>query len=192
VPQIEADYPNMRVTAGGEQEEQGRFGPALAFNFVLALFAMYATMALAFGSYFRPLIVLLIVPLGFIGALLGHAALGLNLTLLSIFGVIGLVGVIVNDSLLIVDLIQRAEEEGKDPVEAISESTIRRVRAVTLTTFTTFFSIAPLILEASVQAQFLSPTAVALGFGVLFASVLQMFLVPALASLYAMTRAVIA
>jgi multidrug efflux pump subunit AcrB len=188
LPDLQADYPDLIVTAGGEQEEQGRFGPALAFNFALALFAMYATLALAFGSYFRPLILFAIIPLGFVGALLGHAALGLNLTLLSMFGVIGLAGVIINDALLIIERIQQSEENGTDPAEAISESVVRRVRAVTLTTLTTFFGIAPLIIETSVQAQFLIPTAVALGFGVLFASVLQMFLVPALASLYSGVR----
>jgi multidrug efflux pump subunit AcrB len=188
VPDLQDDYPSLVVTAGGEQEEQGRFGPALAFNFLLALFAIYAALALAFGSYFRPLILFFIIPLGFVGALLGHAVLGLNLTLLSMFGVIGLAGVIVNDALLIVERIQTAERDGTDAADAISDSVVARVRAVTLTTLTTFFGIAPIILETSVQAQFLIPTAVALGFGVLFASVLQMFLVPALASIYSGVR----
>jgi multidrug efflux pump subunit AcrB len=183
VPQLQEDYPDLRVQTGGEQEEQGRFGPALAFNFALAILAIYALLALAFGSYFRPLIVLGIIPFGFVGALLGHAALGLNLTLLSMFGVIGLAGVIVNDALLIVDFTQAREREGAPPLEAIAEATLGRFRPVTLTTLTTFLGIAPLILETSVQAQFLIPTAVSLGAGVLFASVLQMVLVPAYSSL---------
>ena len=185
VPELERDYPGLVVTVGGEQEEQQRFGPALATNFVLALFAIYAILALAFGSYGRPLIVLAIIPFGFVGALLGHAALGLNLTLLSMFGVIGLAGVIVNDALLIVDYIISDEADGKSPRDAIVDSTVQRFRPVTLTTLTTFFGIAPLILETSVQAQFLVPTAVALGVGILFGSFVMILLVPALASVYA-------
>ena len=183
VPQLQEDYPDLRVQTGGEQEEAGRFGPALAFNFALALFAIYAVLALAFGSYFRPLIVLGVIPFGFVGALLGHAVLGLNLTLLSMFGVIGLAGVIVNDALLIVDFVQEREAAGEDPRDAIVEATLSRFRAVIMTTLTTFLGIAPLIFETSVQAQFLIPTAVALGAGVLFASILQMVLVPAYAAL---------
>ncbi|TDL78196.1 efflux RND transporter permease subunit [Palleronia sediminis] len=188
VPGLEDDYPDLRVTTGGEQEEAGRFGSALALNFGLTLLAIYGTLALAFGSYARPFIVLGVIPFGFFGAVIGHAALGLNVTLLSMFGIIGLSGVIVNAALLIVDFIQSNEAEGMDPFDAIVEATLSRFRPVILTTLTTFFGIAPLILEPSVQAQFLIPTAVALGFGVLFASLIQMVIVPAYASLYAMGR----
>ncbi|WGH79979.1 efflux RND transporter permease subunit [Jannaschia ovalis] len=188
VPEIERDLPGVSVATGGEQEEAGRFGPALAFNFSLALFAIYATLSLAFGSYLRPLIVLGIVPFGLVGAIFGHAALGLNLTLLSMFGVVGLAGVIVNDALLIVDYIMEAEDDGQDPMDAIADATLGRFRPVILTTLTTVLGITPLILETSVQAQFLIPTAVSLGFGVAFVSVLQMVLVPAYASLYARAR----
>lgn len=185
VPQLQRDYPGLVVSVGGEQEEQQRFGPALATNFVLAIFAIYAILALAFGSYVRPLIVLAIIPFGFVGALLGHAALGLNLTLLSMFGVIGLAGVIVNDALLIVDYIISNERDGMSPTDAIVDATVSRFRPVTLTTMTTFFGIAPLILETSVQAKFLVPTAVSLGVGILFGSAVMIMLVPALASVYA-------
>ena len=185
VPELTRDYPDLVVTVGGEQEEQRRFGPALLTNFVLALFAIYAILALAFGSYGRPLIVLAIIPFGFVGALLGHAALGLNLTLLSMFGVIGLAGVIVNDALLVVDYVISNERDGQSPREAIVAATVERFRPITLTTMTTFFGIAPLILETSVQAQFLVPTAVALGIGILFGSGVMILLVPALASVYA-------
>ena len=187
-PGLEEDYPGLRISTGGEQEESARFGSALALNFGIALFGIYATLALAFGSYLRPLIVLGVLPFGFFGAVLGHVLLGLNLTLLSLFGIIGLSGVIVNGALLIVDFIQTYESDGRDPFEAIIGAALDRFRAIVLTTLTTFFGIAPLILETSVQAQFLIPTAVALGFGILFASVLQMVLVPAYASLYARGR----
>ncbi|MBS1303403.1 efflux RND transporter permease subunit, partial [Loktanella sp. SALINAS62] len=183
VPGLREDYPGLRVSAGGEQEEQGRFLPALATNFGLALLAIYTLLSLAFGSYLKPLIVLGVVPFGFVGALLGHAALGLNLTILSLFGVIGLAGVIINDALLIVDFTRAREARGAPPLDAIVEATLGRFRPVVLTTLTTFLGITPLMLETSVQAQFLIPTAVSLGAGVLFASVLQMVLVPAYSSL---------
>ncbi|MFW5642170.1 MAG: efflux RND transporter permease subunit [Roseicyclus sp.] len=188
VPDLREDLPGLAVTAGGEQEEQGRFSASLAQDFALALFGIYAVLALAFNSYLRPLIVLLVLPFGFVGAVLAHAALGLNLTLLSMFGIIGLSGVIVNGALLIVDYIQAEEAEGASPEEAIARATLSRFRPITLTTLTTFLGVTPLILETSVQAQFLIPTAVSLGFGVLFASALQMLLVPAYAALHAGLR----
>lgn len=188
VPQLKQDFPGLEVAAGGEQEEAGRFSGALAFNFGLALFAIYAILALAFGSYGRPAIVLLVIPFGALGAVVGHAILGIDLTLLSMFGIVGLAGVIVNDSLLIVDFIQEGEAVGKPEPEAIVDATLSRFRPIMLTTLTTFLGITPLVLETSVQAQFLIPTAVSLGAGVLFVSVLQMVLVPAYAALYAAAR----
>ncbi|MEL7279210.1 MAG: efflux RND transporter permease subunit [Pseudomonadota bacterium] len=188
VPKLQADFPGLTVSAAGEQEEASRFSSSLAQNFGLAFFGIYAVLALAFGSYLRPLIVLLVLPFGFVGAVFAHAALGLNLTLLSLFGIIGLSGVIVNGALLIVDYIQAAEAEGDSPEDAITKATLSRFRPITLTTLTTFLGVTPLILETSVQAQFLIPTAVSLGFGVLFASILQMVLVPAYASLHAGLR----
>jgi len=182
-PQLLKDYPDLVVETGGEQEEAGRFGSNLAYNFSLALFGIYAVLALAFGSYLLPIVVLLVIPFGVIGAILGHLLLGLNLTLLSLFGIIGLAGVVVNGSLLIVTFMQQQEADGAEPADAIEEAAIARFRPIVLTTLTTFLGITPLILETSVQAQFLIPTAVSLGFGVLFAALLQMVLVPANASL---------
>ncbi|MEM9794957.1 MAG: efflux RND transporter permease subunit [Pseudomonadota bacterium] len=185
VPEIARDLSGVTVSAGGEQEEAARFGQALAFNFALALMAIYAILTLAFGSFTLPLIVIGVIPFGFFGAVFGHWALGLDLTLLSMFGVVGLAGVIVNDALLIVDYIKEREDDGDDPLDAVSEATLDRFRPVMLTTLTTFLGITPLVLETSVQAQFLIPTAVALGGGVLFVAILQMVLVPAFASLHA-------
>lgn len=188
VPQIVTDYPDVSVTAGGEQEESGRFTSTLAFNFLMAMFAIYAILTLAFASYVRPAIVLLVLPFGAVGAIFGHALLGIDLTLLSMFGIIGLSGVIVNGALLIVDFIIEGEAQGKSSDDAIRDATLSRFRPIILTTLTTFLGVTPLVLETSVQAQFLIPTAVALGCGVLFGSVLQMALVPALASLHRRLR----
>jgi multidrug efflux pump subunit AcrB len=182
LPEIQQDYPSVSVQYGGEQEEQARFGPALAQNFALALFAIYALLALAFRSYSRPLLILLTVPFALVGAIGGHALLGLNLTLLSMFGIIGLTGILINASLLLLNEYEDQIAQGLDWRDALPEAAARRFRPIFLTTLTTFLGISPLILETSLQAQFLIPTAVSLGFGVLVGSMLVLLIVPAYAS----------
>lgn len=185
VPDLQAQHPDLRVSIGGEQEEQGRTAPALVRNFLLALFAIYALIALAFNAYLQPFVVLGVIPFGLIGALLGHLLLGLNLTLLSVFGLIGLSGVIVNDALLMIDFYNEKRRGDTDPQTAIIEAALERFRPILLTSLTTFFGVFPLVLEQSVQARFLIPTAISLGFGILVGTLLLMFLVPALATLHA-------
>ncbi|KAA9008932.1 efflux RND transporter permease subunit [Histidinibacterium aquaticum] len=188
VPDLREQTPGLMVSVGGEQEERGQTGPALARNFGLAMIAVYGILALAFQSYFRPLLILMTVPFGLIGAVGGHFLLGLSLTLLSMFGIIGLAGIIVNGGLLINDVVQELEAEGVPPEDAIVEATVRRFRPILLTTLTTFFGIFPLILETSVQAKFLIPTAVSLAFGLLVAMVLLPLLMPAYLSVYNWAR----
>jgi multidrug efflux pump subunit AcrB len=185
LPKIRRDYPGVQVQYGGEQEEQARFGPALAQNFALALFAIYALLALAFRSYSRPFLILLTVPFALVGAIAGHALMGLNLTLLSMFGIIGLTGILINASLLLLNEYDALRSEGVDWQTAAPEATARRFRPIFLTTLTTFLGISPLILETSLQAQFLIPTAVSLGFGILVGSAIVLLVVPAYASLSA-------
>lgn len=185
LPAIQQDYPGVEVQYGGEQEEQARFGPALAQNFALALFGIYALLALAFGSFTRPLMILLTVPFALVGAIGGHALLGLNLTLLSMFGIVGLTGILINASLLLLNEYDTLRGEGTQWAEALPEAAARRFRPILLTTLTTFLGISPLILETSLQAQFLIPTAVSLGFGILAGSVLVLLVVPAYAALSA-------
>jgi multidrug efflux pump subunit AcrB len=189
VPGLRDDVPGLEVAVAGEQEEQGQTTPALARNFGLAMLAVYGILAMAFQSFARPLLVLATLPFGLVGAVLAHYALGLNLTLLSMFGIIGLAGILVNGGLLINDVIQRLEAEGADPHEAIVEATVARFRPILLTTLTTFFGIFPLILETSVQAKFLIPTAVSLAFGLLAGSLLLQVLMPAYAAIYNRARA---
>ncbi|MBS3804243.1 MAG: efflux RND transporter permease subunit [Oleiphilaceae bacterium] len=189
LPELQARHPDLRVTVGGEQEEQARTTPALATGFVLALFAIYAVMALAFNAYTPPLVLLLTIPFGFIGALAGHLIMGLNLTMLSIFGLIGLSGVIINDALLMLDFIEEKHRQGVAMAEAVVDSALARFRPILLTSLTTFFGVFPLILERSVQAKFLLPTAVSLGFGILFGTLLLMLLVPALVMLTGRSQA---
>lgn len=185
LPEIRRDHPSIEVGYGGEQEEQARFGPALAQNFALALFGIYALLALAFQSWSRPLLIVLTVPFALVGAIGGHALLGLNLTLLSMFGIIGLTGIIINASLLLLNEYQSLREDGMEWRAAIPEAAAQRFRPIFLTTLTTFFGISPLILETSLQAQFLIPTAVSLGFGILAGSVIVLLVVPAYTSVAA-------
>lgn len=185
LPKIRQDHPGLKVQYGGEQEEQARFGPALAQNFALALFGIYALLALAFQSYSRPVLILLTVPFALVGAVAGHALLGLNLTLLSMFGIIGLTGILINAALLLLNEYDAMRSEGIEWEAALPEAAARRFRPIMLTTLTTFLGISPLILESSLQAQFLIPTAVSLGFGILAGSALVLLVVPAYASISA-------
>lgn len=180
MPDVQARYPDVTVRLTGEAEEQDDFGPALAVNFGLALFAIFALLALALRSYVQPLLVLLTIPFGFMGALCGHALLGLDLTLLSIFGVVGLSGIVINGALLLIATANTLHrDEGRAWPEAIEEAVVTRFRPIFLTTLTTALGVAPLVLETSIQAQFLIPTAVSLSGGILMGSLFVLFLVPA-------------
>jgi multidrug efflux pump subunit AcrB len=181
IPALQAQIPGLTYAMGGEQREQGRTLPSLARNFVLALFCMYALLALAFRSYIQPLIVLASIPLGLVGAVLGHLVLGLSMGLTSLFGVVGLAGIIVNGSLVLIDFINEERAHGKPPAQAIRDACKGRFRPILLTAVTTFLGIFPLIIEKSIQAQFLIPLAVSIGFGVLLGTMIQMLLTPALA-----------
>ncbi|HEU4646993.1 MAG TPA: efflux RND transporter permease subunit [Burkholderiales bacterium] len=181
IPALQARIPGLTYAMGGEQREQGRTLPSLARNFVLALFCMYALLALAFRSYVQPLIVLASIPLGLVGAVLGHLVMGLPMGLTSLFGVIGLAGIIVNGSLVLIDFINEERGRGKPAAEAIRDACKGRFRPILLTAVTTFLGIFPLIIEKSIQAQFLIPLAVSIGAGVLLGTLIQMLLTPALA-----------
>lgn len=180
LPAITKQIPGFRYAMGGEQGEQGKTLPALAKNFLLAVFCMYALLALAFRSYIQPLIVLVSIPFGLVGAVLGHLAMGLSMGLTSLFGVIGLAGIIVNGSLVLIDFINEQKRRTPDTAEAIVQACMNRFRPILLTAITTFLGIFPLIIERSIQAQFLIPLAVAIGVGVIVGTALQMLLTPAL------------
>jgi multidrug efflux pump subunit AcrB len=181
IPELQASVPGLTYAMGGEQREQARTLPSLARNFVLAMFCMYALLALALRSYLQPLIVLASIPLGLVGAVLGHLALGLPMGLTSLFGVVGLAGIIVNGSLVLIDFINEERARGKPPALAIRDACKGRFRPLLLTAVTTFLGIFPLIVERSIQAQFLIPLAISIAAGVLVGTVIQMLLTPALA-----------
>ncbi|MEL7059081.1 MAG: efflux RND transporter permease subunit [Acidobacteriota bacterium] len=178
LPRLLADYRGLTFDFEGEQREQEESLSSLGDNFIVALCVMFGLLAIPFRSYTQPLIVMAVIPFGFVGALFGHLLLGLELTLLSFFGIVALTGVVVNDSLIMVDLINRQRLDGVPLDTAIREAGKRRFRPILLTTLTTFLGLSPMILETSLQARFLVPMAVSLGFGIVFATVLTLLLVP--------------
>ncbi len=179
IPALAQNYPGVLVDFGGEQRTQGDTQAALGQATGFALFVIFALLALIFRSYIQPIVVMLAIPLGLIGAVLGHYIVGVSLGLLSIFGIIGLAGVVINNSLVMIDLYNEYLEKGMDTRKAVIEGTKDRFRPILLTSLTTFLGIYPLIMETSLQAQFLIPLAVSIGFGVLFGTVIIVLAVPA-------------
>jgi len=139
---------------------------------------IYALMAIPFRSYIQPLIVMSIIPFGFVGAVWGHVLMGLDLTILSMFGLVALTGVVVNDSIVLVHFVNERRREGVGLGDAVRQSGVRRFRPILLTSLTTFAGLLPLLVAKSVQAKFLVPMAVSLGFGVIFATFITLILVP--------------
>ncbi|GMR13177.1 MAG: efflux RND transporter permease subunit [Gemmatimonadota bacterium] len=181
IPRLAAADARLGFNFGGEQQEQQESFASIGRGFVLALLVIYALLAIPFGSYIQPLIIMAAIPFGIIGALLAHLFMGLSLGLLSLFGIIGLSGVVVNDSLVMIDFINEECRKGTPPCDAIIEGAKSRFRPIMLTSLTTFLGVAPLVFERSLQAQFLIPMAASLAFGILFATAILMLLVPALA-----------
>jgi multidrug efflux pump subunit AcrB len=178
LPRLLADYRGLTYSLEGEQQQQRETLAGLKQSFLLALFLIYALLAVPFGSYLQPAIVMSAVPFGIIGAVAGHVLMGFNLTVLSMFGIVALTGVVVNDSLVLVDFINRSYRAGTPLKTAIREAGEKRFRPILLTSLTTFAGLTPLLLEKSLQAQFLIPMATSLAFGVLFATVIILILVP--------------
>ncbi|WP_305041133.1 efflux RND transporter permease subunit [Geoalkalibacter sp.] len=180
LPQLRADFPGLSFDLEGEEKERRDSVGSMRQGFLLALFGIYALLAIPFRSYSQPLLIMTAIPFGVVGAILGHLLMGFDLTILSLFGIVALSGVVVNASLLLVDRINSGRREGSDLVTAVIEGSMRRFRPILLTSLTTFFGLAPMILETSVQAQFLIPMALSLGFGVLFSTGITLVLLPCL------------
>ena len=179
--QLAHDYPGLTFDMEGEEKERRDSMASMGRGFVLALFAIFALLAIPFRSYSQPLLIMIAIPFGIVGAIIGHLVMGFNLSMLSMFGIVALSGVVVNDSLLLIDRINTNRRvAGLDLRQALVEAGVRRFRPILLTSLTTFFGLAPMILETSVQAQFLIPMAISLGFGILFATGITLLLIPAL------------
>ncbi len=176
--------PGLTYAFGGQLQQQAESFEALNRSLLLAVLVIYALLAIPFGSYTKPLLVMSVVPFGMVGAILGHLIMGLPLSTASMWGLIGLSGVVVNDSLVMLDFIGERLQAGRPVREAIIEGAKGRFRPIFLTSVTTFLGFAPLVFEQSIQAQFLSPLGVSVGFGLLFATGILMLVVPALATVY--------
>jgi len=178
LPGILAAHPGVEASFEGQSSDQREFAGAMLRYFLISLFAIYALMAVPFRSYLQPAIVMTAIPFGIVGAVWGHAILGYDLSTLSVLGIAALAGVVVNDSLVLVDYVNRERERGLSVQEAARSAGLARFRPILLTSLTTFVGLAPLIAERSVQAQFLIPMAVSLAFGVIFSTVISLILVP--------------
>ncbi|NOQ51817.1 MAG: AcrB/AcrD/AcrF family protein [Desulfuromonadaceae bacterium] len=180
LPQLLADYPGLTWDMEGEEKERSESLGSMLNGFKLAMVAIFTLLAIPFRSYSQPLLIMAAIPFGMIGAVLGHIIMGFNLSLLSLFGLVALSGVVINDSLLLIDKANRNRRAGIPLYEAIVSAATRRFRPIVLTSLTTFFGLVPMILETSVQAQFLVPMAISLGFGILFGTGIILLLIPAL------------
>jgi len=176
--ELEASYPDVAIGLEGEAREQRESFGSLRVGLAFVLLVVYTLLAIPFRSYVQPLMVMVVIPFGIVGGVLGHVIMGMPLSIMSYMGMLALCGVVVNDSLVLVDWVNRQRRAGVELLEAVRASGVARFRAVILTSLTTFFGLVPLIVEDSTQAQFLIPMAVSLGFGILFATAVTLVLVP--------------
>jgi multidrug efflux pump subunit AcrB len=174
------DYPGLTFDLEGEEKERKESMGSMGKGFAMALLLIYTLLAIPFRSYVQPIIIMFSIPFGMVGAVLGHLIMGFNLSILSVFGIVALTGVVVNDSLLLIDFINQKRKNGTELFQAVIESSQRRFRPIVLTSLTTSLGLSPMILEKSVQAQFLIPMAISLGFGILFATLITLLLIPSL------------
>ena len=175
---LTSQYPGVNWSFEGEAKEQRESFGSLYTGSLFVLFAIYAMMAIPFKSYVQPLIVMTVIPFGLVGAVLGHIIMGMNLSILSTFGMLALTGVVVNDSLVLVHYVNTRRKENMTLDDAVRSAGVARFRPIILTSLTTFAGLSPLIFEKSTQAQFLIPMAVSLGFGILFATCITLILIP--------------
>jgi multidrug efflux pump subunit AcrB len=180
-------YPGAEFSLEGEAEEQRESFASLALGLAFVFFVIYSLLAIPFRSYLQPLIVMSVIPFGAIGAIIGHWIMGMDLTIMSLLGLMALIGVVVNDSLVLVDFTNQRRKELQAGGEhshfeatrqAVLVAGVARFRPVMLTSLTTFIGLMPLLFEKAVQAQFLIPMAVSLGFGIIFATVVTLIMVP--------------
>lgn len=179
-PEFLARHPGIEITESGEVEQRKKSVSSLLIGFVFSIIFIYVLIAIPLKSYTKPLIIMSVIPFGIIGALLGHFMMGIPISILSVFGILALSGVVVNDSLVLVCEVNNLRAEGKSLSDSVKLAGMGRFRAILLTTLTTFFGLAPLLLEKEVEAQFLKPMAASLAFGIVFATLITLFLLPML------------
>lgn len=184
VPELERLYPDLRIRWEGQQEQRAESFGSMFAGFGVALAVMFVLLAIEFKSAVQPILVMLIIPFGALGAVIGHMLMDIPLTLFSFYGIIALTGIVVNDSIVLIDFINSRVRDGASVSEAIQESGTRRFRPVLLTTITTIGGLTPILLEKSIQAQILIPMATSIAFGEMFATIVVLYLVPVSYSLY--------
>ena len=173
-------FPGVRYTFEGEQSDQRDSMREMSIGFVGAMMLMYVLMAIPLKSYVQPIIVMSVIPFGFVGAVFGHVVMGFDLSIMSMCGIVALAGVVVNDSLVLVDYVNRHRKTASSLFEAVMKAGARRFRPILLTSLTTFVGLMPMLTETDMQAKFLIPMAVSLGFGILFATTITLVLLPSL------------
>ncbi|MFT5904736.1 MAG: multidrug efflux pump subunit AcrB [Cryomorphaceae bacterium] len=179
-PEMKAKFPSITISQSGEAEQREKSMKSLGLGFLTSIIFIYILIAIPLKSYVKPLIIMSVIPFGIIGALMGHYIMGIPVSILSVFGILALSGVVVNDSLVLVCRIDDIRADGTGLLDACRRAGADRFRAILLTSLTTFFGLGPLLLEKEVQAQFLKPMAASLAFGILFATVITLILLPML------------
>ena len=180
LPTLTRDFPGLTYSFEGHQADMRESMSSLYSGFALAMLGVFALLAIPFGSYSQPAIVMVSIPFGVVGAVLGHLIMGYSLSVMSMMGIVALSGVVVNDSLVLIVYANELRQRGLPPLEAVRTAGIRRFRPILLTTLTTFGGLAPMIFETSMQARMMIPMAISLGFGILFATGISLLIVPCL------------
>lgn len=180
VPEWQKRHPDVSLAQRGDAEAQAEFMSEFLSLYAVAVFAMYMILAIAFGSYWQPMLIMSAIPFGFMGAAFGHFLFGLDFALFSFFGVGAAAGVVVNDNLVLIDLVNRLRAQGEGAFAALVKAGVNRFRPIVLTSVTTFIGLLPIMFERSTDAQFLKPTVVSLAFGVAFALFVTLLFVPAM------------
>lgn len=180
IPQLQEKYPALTSGAIGSAEQQAEFFQEVIILQLAAFFTMYCLLAIAFKSYWQPLLIMTAIPFGYAGAVFGHAIVGVPMAMFSLFGIAAAAGVVINDNLVLIDYLNKRREHGAGALQAVVEAGVSRFRPILLTSVTTFIGILPMIMDRSAQAQFLKPMVVSLGFAVIFALFISLLLVPAL------------
>ena len=178
--QWQLDYPGLELGVAGDMESQQEFAGFMSKGFLLTIFLVYCLMAIAFKSYSQPFLILTAVPFGFVGAVLGHLIMGLDISMMSVLGFFAAAGVVVNDNLVLVDRVNQLRHQGVNALDAAYQAGKDRFRPIILTSLTTFAGLLPIMFEQSTQAQFLIPMVVSLAYGVVFATTVTLILVPCL------------
>ena len=180
LPHLMKKYSGLNYSFEGRQADRKESMVALGRGMIVAMMIVYVLLAIIFRSYIQPFIIMVSIPFGIVGAVIGHLIMGYDLSILSMFGIVALSGVVVNDSLVLIDFANKRVKEDYTHFSAVISAGIRRFRPIILTTLTTFFGLMPMIFEQSRQAKFLIPMAISLGFGILFSTLIILILVPAL------------